>query len=164
MGWCLPGSPVSEGESGVPPHGRADDRGGNAGAPVPRVTSGRSRHHLILQPWARSTCQCHIQCDCIKNGGLTEFAKVAAYCEARGVLLAPHHVPHFHVQIAAAYPQTAWIEVFDNFKQHVAWLDLFPGYPETHDGHIEVLDRPGWGFELNESFLRDRGTLVHWRS
>jgi len=106
----------------------------------------------------------YVQFDCIKNGGLTEFAKVAAYCEAKGVLLAPHHVPHFHVQIAAAFPQTAWIEVFDNFKQHVAWLDLFPGYPETKDGHIEVLDRPGWGFELNEPFLRERGTLVHWRN
>jgi L-talarate/galactarate dehydratase len=106
----------------------------------------------------------YVQFDCIKNGGVTEFAKVAAYCEAKGIALAPHHVPHFHVQIAAAYPQTEWIEVFDNAKQHVAWLDLFNGYPETREGHIEVLDRPGWGFELNEPFLRERGTLVHWRS
>jgi L-talarate/galactarate dehydratase len=105
----------------------------------------------------------YVQFDCIKNGGLTEFAKVAAYCEAKGVALAPHHVPHFHVQIAAAYPQTEWIEVFDNAKQHVAWLDLFPGYPETRDGHIEVHDRPGWGFTLDEPFLKERGTLVHWR-
>lgn len=106
----------------------------------------------------------YMQFDCIKNGGITEFAKVAAYAEAKGVTLAPHHVPHFHVQIAAAYPHTAWIEVFDNAKQHVAWLDLFPGYPEVHDGHIECHDRPGWGFDLNEDFLRARGTLVHWRS
>jgi L-alanine-DL-glutamate epimerase-like enolase superfamily enzyme len=105
----------------------------------------------------------YMQFDCIKNGGITEFVKVAAYCEAKGVALAPHHVPHFHVQIAAAFPQTEWIEVFDNAKQHVAWLDLFPGYPQTRDGHIEVLDRPGWGFTLNEPFLRERGTLIHWR-
>ncbi len=73
-------------------------------------------------------------------------------------------VPHFHVQIAAAYPPTAWIEVFDNAKQHVAWLDLFPGYPEVRDGMIECHDTPGWGFELNEAFLRSKGTLVHWRT
>lgn len=105
-----------------------------------------------------------IQFDCIKNGGLTEFQKFAAYAEATGVALAPHHVPHFHVQIAAAYPHTAWVEAFDNAKQHVAWLDLFPGYPEVHDGHMQCHDRPGWGFDINEDLLRTRGTLVHWRS
>ena len=105
-----------------------------------------------------------IQFDCIKNGGLTEFQKVAAYAEAKGVALAPHHVPHFHVQIAAAYPHAAWVEAFDNAKQHVAWLDLFRGYPEVRDGHMECHDRPGWGFDLNEEFLKKKGTLVHWRT
>jgi L-alanine-DL-glutamate epimerase-like enolase superfamily enzyme len=106
----------------------------------------------------------YMQFDCIKNGGVTEFVKVAAYCEATGVLLAPHHVPHFHVQIAAAFPHTAWVEAFDNAKQHVAWLHLFPGYPEVRDGHMECHDVPGWGFEIDDAFLRDRGTLVHWRA
>jgi L-alanine-DL-glutamate epimerase-like enolase superfamily enzyme len=105
----------------------------------------------------------YMQFDCIKNGGITEFAKVAAYCEAKGVALAPHHVPHFHVQIAAAYPHAVWAEAFDNAKQHVAWLDLFTGYPEVRDGFMECHDKPGWGFELNEPFLKERGTLVHWR-
>jgi L-alanine-DL-glutamate epimerase-like enolase superfamily enzyme len=106
----------------------------------------------------------YIQFDCIKNGGLTEFQKVAPYAEAKGVALAPHHVPHFHVQIAAAYPHTAWVEAFDNAKQHVAWLDLFPGYPEVRDGHMECHDRAGWGFDVNEELLRTKGTLVHWRT
>ena len=106
----------------------------------------------------------YMQFDCIKNGGLTEFQKVAAYAEARGVALAPHHVPHFHVQVAAAQPHTAWVEAFDNAKQHVAWLHLFPGYPEVRDGHMECHDRPGWGFDVDEAFLRANGTLVRWRS
>jgi L-alanine-DL-glutamate epimerase-like enolase superfamily enzyme len=106
----------------------------------------------------------YMQFDCIKNGGLTEFQKVAAYAEARGVALAPHHVPHFHVQVAAAQPHTAWVEAFDNAKQHVAWLQLFPGYPEVRDGHMECHDRPGWGFDVDEAFLRANGTLVRWRS
>jgi L-alanine-DL-glutamate epimerase-like enolase superfamily enzyme len=105
----------------------------------------------------------YVQFDCIKNGGVTEFMKVAAYAEAKGVLLAPHHVPHFHVQLAAAFPHACWVEVFDNAKQHVAWLDLFPGYPEVHDGHMACSDKPGWGFEVDDRFLKERGTLVHWR-
>lgn len=106
----------------------------------------------------------YMQFDCIKNGGVTEFVKVAAYCEAKGVLLAPHHVPHFHVQLAAAFPHTAWVESFDNAKQHVAWLELFPGYPEVRNGHMECHDAPGWGLEINDRLLKEKGHLVHWRT
>jgi L-alanine-DL-glutamate epimerase-like enolase superfamily enzyme len=129
------------------------------------IASGEN--HVTLQECRDLIDKGHVafmQFDCIKNGGLTEFQKVAAYAEARGVALAPHHVPHFHVQIAAAHAHTAWVEAFDNAKQHVAWLDLFPGYPEVSDGHMECHDRPGWGFEINEDLLRAKGTLVHWRS
>jgi L-alanine-DL-glutamate epimerase-like enolase superfamily enzyme len=106
----------------------------------------------------------YMQFDAIKNGGLTELVKVAAYSEATGVLLAPHHVPHFHVQMAAAFPHAAWVEAFDNAKQHVAWLHLFEGYPEVRDGQMECHDRPGWGLEVNEPFLREHGTIVRGRA
>ncbi|MGH2371283.1 MAG: mandelate racemase/muconate lactonizing enzyme family protein, partial [Chloroflexota bacterium] len=95
------------------------------------IASGEN--HVTLEECRDLVDQGHVryvQFDCIKNGGVTEFVKVAAYAEAKGVLLAPHHVPHFHVQLAAAFPHAAWVEVFDNAKQHVAWPDLFPGYPE----------------------------------
>jgi L-alanine-DL-glutamate epimerase-like enolase superfamily enzyme len=105
----------------------------------------------------------YVQFDCIKNGGVTEFVKVAAYCEAKGVLLAPHHVPHYHVQLAAAFPHACWVEVFDSAKQHVAWPDLFPGYPEVRDGRMACSAAPGWGFDVNDRLLKERGTLVHWR-
>jgi len=70
---------VSEGESGVPPHGRADDLGGIAVALVQRVTSGRSRHHLILQPCARSTCQCLLGCAIlsIEGGEIMSMLQIA---------------------------------------------------------------------------------------
>jgi L-alanine-DL-glutamate epimerase-like enolase superfamily enzyme len=106
----------------------------------------------------------YLQFDCVKNGGGTEYCKVAAYAEAKGVLLAPHHVPHFHVQLAAAFPHACWVEVFDNAKQHPAWPDLFPGYPEVRDGHMECPDRPGWGLDVNDGLLRRYGTLVRWRT
>ncbi|HEV2124894.1 MAG TPA: mandelate racemase/muconate lactonizing enzyme family protein [Chloroflexota bacterium] len=128
------------------------------------IASGEN--HVTLEECRDLIDKGHVrfmQFDCIKNGGITAFAKVAAYSEAKGVLLAPHHVPHFHVQLAAAYPHAVWAEAFENAKQHVAWLDLFPGYPAVRDGLMECHDTPGWGFELNEPFLKQRGTLVHWR-
>jgi hypothetical protein len=34
----------------------------------------------------------------------------------------------------------------------------------VREGQMECHDRPGWGIELNEPFLRKKGTLVRWRS
>ena len=104
-----------------------------------------------------------MQFDAIKNGGVTEFLKVAALCEAHSVPLAPHHVPHFHVQLAAAMPNGFIVEVFANAKQHVAWPDLFPGYPEVRDGKMYVPDGPGWGMEINDDLIGRHGTRVCWR-
>jgi L-alanine-DL-glutamate epimerase-like enolase superfamily enzyme len=134
-----------------------------------------------------------MQFDAIKNGGVTEFLKVAALCEAmdadrprtgggaaarsepapgcRGrdgqnhaILMAPHHVPHFHVQLAAALPHAFMVEYFHPEKQHPAWPDLFDGYPEVRDGRMLVPDRPGWGMTINDRLLREKGTVLHWRT
>ena len=105
----------------------------------------------------------YMQFDAVKNGGVTEWMKVAAMCEARGILMAPHHAPHFHVHLCAAVPHGVLVETFPNAKLYPAWPHLFDGFPECADGHVTVPDRPGWGMTINEAFLRERGTLVHWR-
>jgi L-alanine-DL-glutamate epimerase-like enolase superfamily enzyme len=105
-----------------------------------------------------------MQFDATKNGGVTEFLKVAALCEAYGIPMAPHHVPHFHVHLAAAVPNGYIVEVFDNAKQHVAWPDLFPGYPEVRDGRMRVRDEPGWGMTVNDELIERRGVKVSWES
>ena len=105
-----------------------------------------------------------MQFDAVKNGGLTEFLRVAALSEAHGILLAPHHVPHFHVQLAAAMPNGHIVEVFVNHKQHVAWPDLFPGFPEVRDGKMWFsAEAPGWGMEINDELINRHGVPVRWR-
>lgn len=106
----------------------------------------------------------YMQFDAIKNGGVTEYLKVAALCQAHGIPLAPHHVPHFHVQLAAAMPNGLIVECFDNAKQHVAWPDLFPGYPEVREGMMWVPDAPGWGMSINDDLIRRHGVAVCWAS
>lgn len=103
-----------------------------------------------------------MQFDATKNGGVTEFMKVASLCQAYGIPMAPHHVPHFHVQLVAAVPNGLILEAFDNAKQHVAWPDLFQGFPEVKDGHISVPDKPGWGMEINDELIERHGVKVNW--
>ncbi len=100
----------------------------------------------------------------IKNGGVTEFLRVATLCRAYGVPLAPHHVPHFHVQLVAALSDALLVEVFDNAKQHVAWPDLFLGYPEVRNGAMQVPDGPGWGLSINDDLIAAHGVKVCWNA
>ena len=105
----------------------------------------------------------YMQFDAVKNGGLTEYIKVAGHSLANAIMLAPHHVPHFHAHIAAAMPHGFIVETFDNAKQHPAWPDLFDGFPEVRNGEMVLRDAPGWGMEINNDFVDRCGVKVAWR-
>ncbi len=100
----------------------------------------------------------------LAHRGVTEFLRVAKLCAARDIPLAPHHVPHFNLQLAAGMPSGRWVETFDNAKQRVAWPDLFPGFPEVVDGRMVVPDRPGWGMEISDDIITRHAKLVRWRT
>ena len=83
-----------------------------------------------------------IQPDCPRVGGITQFLRLAALADQRGLGLAPHFAMEIHLHLAAAYPREPWVEHFD-------WLDpLFEERLETRDGRMLVPDRPGLGVTL----------------
>lgn len=85
-----------------------------------------------------------IQPDAARVGGITQFLKIAALAEHRGLSLAPHFAMEIHVHLAAAYAQEPWVEHFD-------WLDpLFNERLEMRGGRMIVPNRPGIGVTLSE--------------
>ena len=81
--------------------------------------------------------------DCPRVGGVTQFLKVVALADRKGVKLGPHFAMEIHVHLAAAYPREPWLEHFD-------WLEpLFNERLEMKDGRAIVPDRPGIGFSLS---------------
>ena len=81
--------------------------------------------------------------DCPRVGGITQFLKVAALAERKGVKLGPHFAMEIHVHLAAAYPSEPWLEHFD-------WLEpLFNERLEMKGGRAIVPNRPGIGFSLS---------------
>ena len=85
-----------------------------------------------------------IQPDAPRVGGITQFLRLAALADQRGLGLAPHFAMEIHLHLAAAYPREPWVEHFD-------WLDpLFNEHLETRNGRMWVSDRPGLGFTLSE--------------
>jgi L-alanine-DL-glutamate epimerase-like enolase superfamily enzyme len=84
-----------------------------------------------------------IQPDAPRVGGITQFLRLAALADERGLGLAPHFAMEIHLHLAAAYPREPWVEHFD-------WLDpLFEERLETKDGRMIVPDRPGLGVTLS---------------
>jgi L-alanine-DL-glutamate epimerase-like enolase superfamily enzyme len=85
-----------------------------------------------------------IQPDAPRVGGITQFLRLAALADERGLGLAPHFAMEIHLHLAAAYPREPWVEHFD-------WLDpLFNERLETKNGRMLVPDRPGLGITLSE--------------
>jgi L-alanine-DL-glutamate epimerase-like enolase superfamily enzyme len=85
-----------------------------------------------------------IQPDAPRVGGITQFLRLAALADERGLGLAPHFAMEIHLHLAAAYPREPWVEHFD-------WLDpLFNERLETKNGRMMVPDRPGLGVTLSD--------------
>jgi L-alanine-DL-glutamate epimerase-like enolase superfamily enzyme len=85
-----------------------------------------------------------IQPDAPRVGGITQFLRLSALADERGLGLAPHFAMEIHLHLAAAYPREPWVEHFD-------WLDpLFNERLETKDGRMIVPDRPGLGVSLSD--------------
>ena len=85
-----------------------------------------------------------IQPDAARVGGITQFLKILALAEHKGLSLAPHFAMELHIHLAAAYSREPWVEHFD-------WLDpLFNERLEIREGRMRVPNRPGIGVTLSE--------------
>jgi L-alanine-DL-glutamate epimerase-like enolase superfamily enzyme len=85
-----------------------------------------------------------IQPDAPRVGGITQFLKILALADHKGLSLAPHFAMEIHLHLAAAYAREPWVEHFD-------WLDpLFNERLEIRGGRMMVPNRPGIGVTLSE--------------
>jgi len=98
-----------------------------------------------------------MQFDCTRSAGITEVLKIAGMCAAQNVNLALHHDPQVHGHVMAALPNGEILETFPSAARDPIWAELFSVRPEIVNSQMELLDRPGWGLELNEDTLEKRG-------
>ena len=91
-----------------------------------------------------------LQADATRCAGITDFLRVAALCEARGVPLSTHCAPALHLHAACAVPGLRHLEYFhDHVRIEEA---LFEGAPPLVNGNLAPdLSRPGLGLELRRA-------------
>jgi D-galactarolactone cycloisomerase len=98
-----------------------------------------------------------IQFDCTRSAGITECLKVAGMCAAQNVRLAPHHDPQIHGHLVAGLSVGEIVETFPTADRDPIWEEMFTVRPEIKNSELILLDRPGWGIELDERTLKERG-------
>lgn len=91
----------------------------------------------------------YLMVDLMRQGGITQFRKVAAVAEAFGVPVASHVVPEVFAHCIAAIPNGLIVEGMPVTQR------IFQGLPELADGELVLSERPGHGLMLDqEAFAR----------
>ena len=98
-----------------------------------------------------------MQFDSTRSAGVSEVLKIAGLCAAQNFRLALHHDPQIHGHVVAAMPNGEILETFPTDARDPIWAELFTVRPDIVNGEMTLLDRPGWGIELNEDTLEKRG-------
>jgi L-rhamnonate dehydratase len=95
-------------------------------------------------------------------GGLTELLKIAAYASAHGVLVIPHGSSVYSYHFVVTRHESPFAEFLmmapDAASVVPMFTPLLTGEPVPERGRIKtaVLDRPGFGVELDRSLPLDR--------
>jgi L-alanine-DL-glutamate epimerase-like enolase superfamily enzyme len=103
---------------------------------------------IILQPDA---CVC---------GGITEFRRIAATAASFGLSLCPHWFHDLHAHLVAATPNARYVEFFPD-DQVLNFRRLVGTQIEVRNGHIEMSQRPGIGFDFNTAAL-EKYAMAPW--
>jgi L-alanine-DL-glutamate epimerase-like enolase superfamily enzyme len=88
--------------------------------------------------------------DLQRMGGPTEFLKAAALCEAFDIPVSSHVFPQMSLALMACVPNAS-------YHEHIDWFDALYQEPVMRDerGASIVSGRPGWGFAIVPSVLKD---------
>ncbi|MFC3419085.1 galactonate dehydratase [Salinicoccus hispanicus] len=115
-----------------------------------------------------------IQPDLSHAGGITECKKIISMAEAFDVAAAPH-CPLGPIALAAciqvdatchnAVIQEQSLGIHYNKGNDILDYVTDASVFEYTEGHVEVLDKPGLGIEINEDYVRERSMIGHnWKN
>ncbi len=91
------------------------------------------------------------------SGGPTEWRKVAAVAQAHGVEMGHHEEPQISAQLLASIPHGTYVEIFHPDRDPLFW-NLIANRSEIKDGMYPLPTGPGWGLELDESYIKKHRT------
>jgi L-alanine-DL-glutamate epimerase-like enolase superfamily enzyme len=122
------------------------------------IEVGRWRHAELLAGGGIDV----LQSDAAVCGGVSEWRRIAALADVRGVVMCPHWFHDLHVHLVAATPNATYVEFFPD-DQVLNFRRLITRQLTVHEGRLLLPKEPGLGFDFDSeavaSFMQPSG----WR-
>jgi len=87
--------------------------------------------------------------DASEGGGVTDWRRAAAICQAAGVRMAHHEEAQVAQHLLAGVPHGTYLECFADPERDPVWQALWVNRPPVKDGMMEVPKEPGFGVKLD---------------
>lgn len=97
-----------------------------------------------------------LQTDAAVCGGISEWRKIAAYADCRGLTVSPHWFHDLHAPLVAATPNARFVEFFTD-DQVLNFRRLISNQLELDQGRVLLRQSPGLGFDFDEQAVRRYG-------
>jgi len=92
--------------------------------------------------------------DASEGGGVTDWRRAAALCQAAGVEMAHHEESQIASHLLAAIPHGTYAECFADPERDPMWQQVWVNRPPIKDGVMEVAQGPGFGIVLDEALMQ----------
>jgi D-galactarolactone cycloisomerase len=86
------------------------------------------------------------------SGGPTEWRRVAGMASVYDVRMAHHEEPQVAAHLLASIPNSAYLEYFHPMRDPI-WHNLIANRPKLTNGNIQLTDRPGLGWDLDQDYI-----------
>jgi L-alanine-DL-glutamate epimerase-like enolase superfamily enzyme len=97
-----------------------------------------------------------LQADAAVCGGISEWRKIAAYADCRGVTVSPHWFHDLHAPLVAATTNARFVEFFTD-NQVLNFRRLINHQLELRAGRVVLRQSAGLGFEFDEQAVARAG-------
>lgn len=102
-----------------------------------------------------------LQADAAVCGGISEWRKIAAHADSRGVTISPHWFHDLHAPLVAATPNARFVEFFLD-DQVLNFRRLITNQLNFKDGYVALRQSPGLGFDFDEGVIKQLAGNSAW--
>ncbi|MBU3586129.1 mandelate racemase/muconate lactonizing enzyme family protein [Polynucleobacter sp. AM-26B4] len=113
------------------------------------IEVGRWRHRDLVEQGGAEI----LQTDAAVCGGISEWRKIAAYADVKGITLSPHWFHDLHAPLVAATPNARFVEFFVD-DQVLNFRRLINKQLKFKDGDLILHTTPGLGFGFDEKAVK----------